>query len=53
MERLFGTDWHTTREGKLFLEDLAQPSTLLYGLLERGARSTTWENRLFFWKRLT
>ena len=30
MERLFGKDWHKTREGKVFIKYLAQPSTIFY-----------------------
>lgn len=32
--KLFGEDYHTTREGKLFLEYLAQPSEVLYPLFK-------------------
>jgi phosphoribosylaminoimidazole (AIR) synthetase len=30
MIKLFGNNWHKTREGKIFLEYLAEPSTVLY-----------------------
>ncbi len=34
MIQLFGEDWHQTREGRLFLEYLATPSTVLYDVFQ-------------------
>lgn len=32
--KLLGEDWHKTKEGVIFLEYLAEPSTILYGVFE-------------------
>ncbi len=34
MQQLFGEDWHMTPEGKVFLEYLAEPSTILYDIFQ-------------------
>ena len=48
MEKLFGPDWHETPEGKIFLEYLATPSTILYptfnALFQRKVATSVFHN---------
>jgi phosphoribosylaminoimidazole (AIR) synthetase len=48
MSRLFGERWHETREGRIFLDYLTKPSTILYpvftNLLQRELATSVFHN---------